>query len=244
MAHPPSASVETTSGYAAATGRPPAETILRGRVLVRGAVAVALLLAAAHFVAVTLVHGLGEPGRAVPESVVLNAEGTVATWFSAALHLVNAALLALLAAAAGPRERRRWVLLAVMVLAVSVDEVSAFHEDVNWVLREHLDTSGVLTYVWVVPAVVVVAVVAATCARLVLARPGGVRVVLGTAVFLGGAVVVEVLQGWWIGTDGRTSDLEFLLLGGIEETMEMLGTVLAMSGLLKAVAGHGVRFPG
>ncbi|MCW0215454.1 MAG: hypothetical protein OJJ54_19025 [Pseudonocardia sp.] len=212
--------------------------VLRGRPLLRGLVVVALVLAAAHFVAVLVVWAAPSAGLRVPDAVRLNAESTVATWFSSALHLVNGLVLGLLAVAAARRERWRWIVLAAMVLAVSMDEVSGFHEDVSWLLHTRLHTSGVLTYAWVVPAVAVCAVVALACTRMVLRKPGGRVVILGAAVFLAGAVGMEVIEGAWIGSTGSSpDDTGFLLLNGVEETLEMLGAIITMSGLFRMASG-------
>jgi hypothetical protein len=215
--------------------------VLRPRAVVGGALAIALLLAAAHFGALALTQLA--PGGSVPEPLKLNAEATVATWFSTALHLVNAALLAVIAARAPHRERWRWTLLAVAVLAVSADEIAGVHEHVSWILHTQLRTTGVLTYAWVVPATAAVVALAVLCGRLVLSRPGGLVVALGAAVFFGGAVAVELVEGWWVGGGGTTTDGVFLLLNGVEETMEMVGTVIAMRGLLRMAAGSGIAVP-
>lgn len=218
----------------------PVLVALHGRRLVVAATVFALFLAAAHFVPLGLMAALPRAGIGIPEAAKLNAEGTVATWFSSALHLVNAGLLALLAIAAPLRERWRWWVLAVAVLAVSCDEISAFHEDLSWILQTRLHASGALTYAWVIPASAMVAVVAVLCFRLVIRRPGGALVCVAAAVFLLGAVGVEAVEGAWLGTTGGTAQAPFfLLLAGVEETLEMAGAILAMAGLLRMAAGHG-----
>jgi hypothetical protein len=237
----PRHAIATRTAAAGQEEQPP--LVLRGRTFLRGLLVVTLLLAVAHFAAVGAVWALPSANLHVPDAVKLNAESTVATWFSSALHLVNGLVLAVLAAGATRRERWRWIVLAAMVVAVSMDEVSGFHEDVSWLMHTHLNTTGVLTYAWVIPAGAICAVVAVACTRMVLCRPGGVVVILGAAVFLFGAVVMEVVEGWWIGgSGGTTEDAGFLILNGIEETMEMLGAIITMSGLFRMASGVQLRF--
>jgi len=228
----------------AAVAAGPPTVVLRGGPLVVGALAVAALLAALHFGSVALAYGFPSTGFHVPEALKLNNEATVATWFSSFVDFVNAALLAVITAGAPRRERWRWAVTTLAVLGVSVDEVSGFHEDLSWVLHTTMHTTGLLTYAWVVPAALFVAAVGLLCVRMILARPGGLLVLLGGVVFVAGAAGVEVFEGWWVGATGETTDAVFLLLNGIEETMEMLGAIVTMAGLLRMAAGSGVRLAG
>ncbi len=219
----------------------PTTVVLRGRSLVVGALVVAAVLAGLHFASVALAYGLPSSGFHVPEAVKLNNEATVATWFSSFVDFTNAALLAVITVGAPARERWRWAVTTLAVLGVSVDEVSGFHEDLSWVLHNAMHTTGLLTYAWVVPAVLFVAAVGLLCVRMILARPGGILVLLGGVVFVAGAAGVEVFEGWWVSATGETTDAVFLLLNGVEETMEMLGAIVTMAGLLRMAAGSGVR---
>jgi hypothetical protein len=215
----------------------PPTALVRGGGLVKGALALAGALVVAHFVALAV---LGS-GAAIPQAIRLGGELNIATWFSSALHLANAGLLALVAATAPRRERARWILLAVAVAVVSMDEVSANHEQVGHLLHTRFGTSGFLTYAWIVPAMILVAVVAVVCGRTVLRRPGGRIVALAAAVFVAGAVGVEAVEGWWFDSTGTADDVVHVALSGIEEAMEMLGLILALTGLLRIARGTGLR---
>lgn len=127
------------------------------------------------------------------------------------------------------------------MLAVSVDEVSGFHEDLSWVMHNSLHTSGLLTYAWVVPAMLFVVAVGLLCVKMILARPGGLLVLLGGVVFVAGAAGVEMFEGAWTSATGETTDAVFLLLNGVEETMEMVGAIITMAGLLRMASGTGLR---
>lgn len=218
---------------------PPDLVLLGGTGAVRVALGFAGVLILAHFVALAV--GIGRPGFEIPQAIRLGAGANIATWFGSALHLVNAGLLALIAATSLRRERVRWALLSAVVLVVSVDEVSANHEQVGYDLHTMLGTSGALTHAWIIPAVVLVAAVAALCGRMVLSRPGGRLVALAAAIFVVGALGVEAVEGWWFGATGAADDPVHLVLGGLEEAMEMIGVIVAMAGLLRMAGGSGLR---
>lgn len=217
-------------------------TLVRGSTVLRVALVVAAALVLAHFSALAI--GYGRPGFEIPQAIRLGGELTIATWFSSALHLLNAGLLALIAAHSVRRERLRWAALALAVLAVSVDEVSANHEQVGYILHTTFGTGGFLTYAWIVPATALVAAVAVWCGPMVLRRPGGRLVAVAALVFVGGAVGVEAVEGWWFDATGRSDDLVYLVLGGVEEAMEMLGVIVATAGLLRMAGGCGLRLAG
>ncbi|MET0190728.1 MAG: hypothetical protein ABW212_17130 [Pseudonocardia sediminis] len=238
-AHAPAAAVAPGGAVPDAA---PHLSLVRGNSILRVALGIAAVLVIAHFTAMAI--GYGTPGFEIPQAIRLGGELNIATWFSSALHLVNAGLLALIAANSVRKERLRWTVLALAVLVVSMDEVSANHEQVGYILHNVLGTSGFLTYAWIIPAMVLVAAVALWCGPMVLRRPGGRLIALAALVFVGGAVGMEAVEGWWFDATGQTDDLVYLVLGGLEEAMEMLGIIIATAGLLRMAGGSGLRLAG
>lgn len=221
---------------------PPHLALLRGSRVVTVAGAVVALLALAHFGAALV--GLGRPGFEIPAPIRLGNELNLSTWFSSAMHLLNAGVLALIAANSVRRERWRWVLLSVSCAVVAMDEVAANHEQVGWIIHTTLGTSGFLTYAWIIPAVLLVAVVAALCVPMVLRRPGGAVVVAGAALFLLGSVGLESVGGAVFDQTGDVQAFGYTVLAGTEETLEMAGLVVALAGLLRMAGGCGLRLSG
>lgn len=219
--------------------RPPKVLPLDARRLVRAALAGAALLAVAHFVAVLAgSSGMVKSGLAL---VNLDEERSFGTWFSTVLLMINVALLVLLFAASTDRvARRRFAILAVAVAAVSADDIAGVHERIDTNLGRLLSTSGILTFVWIIPALLVVGLIAAACFPIVRIRPGGHLVAVGAAVFVLGAAGLESVGGWWFDAHGRDpGDTGYLLLAGVEESLEMLGCIIAMSGLLQMLSRFG-----
>lgn len=221
---------------------PPHLALLRGSRVVTVAGAVVALLALAHFGAAVV--GLGRPGFEIPAPIRLGNELNLSTWFSSAVHLLNAGVLALVAANSVRRERWRWVLLSVSCAVVAMDEVAANHEQVGWIIHTTFGTSGFLTYAWIIPAVLLVAVVAALCAPMVLRRPGGAIVVAGAALFLLGSVGLESVGGAVFDQTGDVQAFGYTVLAGAEESLEMAGLVVALAGLLRMAGGCGLRLSG
>lgn len=188
-----------------------------------------------------LVFFLSEPGEAQTTLYWfyffdVGREINVPTWFSAGLWIV-AAVLAGYFARHAPRNRRSWVLFAVVCAMASLDETLELHERLDVLgnaIAEHLPVH--LGFTWVIPGAVIALAVVALLIRLVLNLPRGPRLglLLAGAVFMIGAVGVESLSGLYIGRE--TLPWQFFLLTLIEETLEMTGEALAVASLLHLVA--------
>lgn len=207
--------------------------------LLRGLAIGVAVLAIAHYVNVALVF-LEVPGISIYPPVDLDSDSNLSTWYGSGLHLINAMLFGMLAASASGRDRARWAALGVMVLLVSADEIATVHERVGLMLGWALDTSGVLTFAWVIPAAILVTVGAFAFTGFLVRQPAPARLLLvGAGVFLAGAMGVEMVTAWWFDQYGFTG-VGYHVLVGVEETLEMTGCLVAMRGLLGLLAGRTV----
>lgn len=177
--------------------------------------------------------------------IALDAEATVAAWYSSALMIAVAALLACIAVltrAAGKRHGLHWTVLAIVFLAMSIDETASFHEVAIRPLRDFFDLSGALYFSWVVIAVPAVLALALAYLPFLLALP--TRFALwfagAGAVYVAGALGLEFAGGYFISTYGDGS-LAYTLEFVAEETLEMIGLTIFLTGLLAFVLE---RFPG
>lgn len=158
----------------------------------------------------------------------LSYEANLPTWFSSSLLLACA-----VAAGAIARERgslyRHWWFIAVLAAYMSLDEAAEIHEHLGGLVG----TNGVLYFDWVIPAaVLVVALVLAFVPFIrALAPTTRTRLIVAGLVYVGGALLMELPLGWWTehhGPDG----FGYALIDWCEETMEMVGAVLAFGALL------------
>jgi hypothetical protein len=191
-------------------------------------------------VAVAVVAGLGltieamharshiELVERLLEKLSLSYEGNLPTWYSSSLLLACAVAAGAIAAARMPQHRQWW---AISALAgwMSLDEAAELHEHLGGLVG----TNGILYFDWVIPAaVIVVALVIAFVPFVRALHPATrTRLIIAGAVYVGGALVMELPLGWWTeqhGTDG----FGYALIDWFEETMEMVGATLALAALL------------
>lgn len=200
----------------------------------------ALVLLTALFslagLAVELARHLGDLHGPVVGLLSLSYEGNLPSWYASVLPLVCAGLLAWVAAGED-RDRGHWRLLALGFCAISVDEAVGFHEQ----LGGTFDTSGVLHFDWVIPAGALVLVLGLVFLGFLrrLSRETARRFVLAGALYVGGAVVLELPLGWWTEHHGDDS-LGYALIDWCEETLEYVGLTVFAAALLERLRGRGL----
>jgi hypothetical protein len=208
----------------------PGIVVLTPRALLAVFVPAIVLLNVANAIAVFLYRHRHHHGGRFFQEFSLDREANVPSWFSSALLLTAAGLLALVALDALTRKapwRRHWAGLSVVFVVLSLDETAEIHERIGSWLRAHLNLHGPLHYGGVVPALALALLVGITYVRFLRALPR--RTLLGilvaAAIYITGAAGVEAASGWWAEAHGSRSTA-LLLVSTVEENLEMVGTLL------------------
>ncbi len=163
-----------------------------------------------------------------------NEEHSLPTWYSAIL-LYSAALLSLAVAHADRRLKGYWQGLAVLFTAMSIDESVSFHEAFITILAFLKSYSDLLYFPWVVlgiPFVLAVFVLYLPFLRR-LPSPIAGRIFLAGAVYVTGALVLEIVDGVIAARHGEDS-LPYITGYILEDLLEMAGMLI----YLHAVFDH------
>jgi hypothetical protein len=156
-------------------------------------------------------------------------EDSFPTWYSASALLLTAVVLwinARGARAAGSSLRWHWQGLAVGFLLLSVDEIAGVHESINSVT----DSS------WAVPGAVIAALLGGVYLTFLtqIERRTAIQFVIGGAIFVGGAVGVELYTEPYLESD-QLNTLAYNLWTVVEEGMEMAGVLIFLRALLRSM---------
>ncbi|HUS67981.1 MAG TPA: hypothetical protein VMZ28_25785 [Kofleriaceae bacterium] len=206
---------------------------MAGFASVRRGVTAAVALVALLGLVAELLHHRDPPGvsEEVVELVSLSYEGNLPTWLSSSLLLACAVALVAIARAPGAQGayRRHWALLGVLFGYLSIDESVELHERLNLLV----DLDGPLYFGWIVPAAAVVAALGLVYLRFLLALPARLRrrFVVAGAIYVGGALLMEVPLGLWVEAHGD-GGLGYALIDFAEELLEMIGASLFLFALL------------
>jgi len=166
----------------------------------------------------------------------LSSERTPPAFFAFLLLLICGVWLGIIALHehhGGSRWWRHWAVLAVMFVFMAYDEAAGLHEKAIEPLRELLDAGGFFYYAWVIPGIIVVTITFLAYLPFLLHLPPVFRwlFLLSGAIYVGGAIGMEMISGAHIDQHGR--DLVYRLMTIVEEAFEMLGALLFIASLMK-----------
>jgi len=163
----------------------------------------------------------------------LDGEMNVPTWYSSLLFALCGFLLLQVARESREQDRRKWRFLAAVFLACSIDEVAACHEMLVDPVRSLFHTRGLLYFAWVIPAILLVALIAVFLSSLFLRLPSAVRrsFLFAALVFFCGNIGMEMIGGAYVEMHGP-DHFTYSLISHIEEFLELLGQTLFVRGAL------------
>lgn len=196
-----------------------------------GLVTIVSLLGLVAEVAYTLVDRNDPYG--LVSFVGLSYERNLPTWVAACLLFTCAILLSLIARATQLRGGpwcRHWYALAGVFTYISLDEATQIHEEwSDWV---HAG-GGVLYYDWIIPAAVIVLILALIYCKFLWRLPVLTRrrFVLAAVLYIGGALFMELPLGYWADLHG-SSNLVYGLIDWTEETLELAGVSVFLYALV------------
>lgn len=176
----------------------------------------------------------------------LDNEHNVPALFSALLLFATAPILAFIAVIdrkEGGKDAAKWAVLACGFVLMGVDESLSLHERMIDPMRELLggtlgaDRLGVFYFAWVVPGIILVAGLAVFFLPFInrLPRRTGIMVFAAAAIYLGGAIGVELVEGWWREVHGHRNVIYHAMVS-LEEGMEMIGVIIFIHTLLEFVS--------
>ncbi len=208
----------------------------------------ALGMAAVGLVALSTVGQILKHGFAVEHFarairfVHVDAERNLPTYFSAHLLLVAAALLGFIAWWHHHRREpgvKHWAVLSGGFALMAVDELVTLHERLIAPTRALLGGNdlGVFYFAWVLPAGLLVAVLALFYFRFWLRLPSPTRgrTLLAAALYLGGCIGCELIGGGYAERVGQ-ENLTYVAITTLEESLEMAGAIVFIGTLLDYLA--------
>ncbi len=172
-------------------------------------------------------------------------EGNIPTFFSSTLLLLASLMLALITVfkrSSKDPYHQHWALLSLILLYMAIDEAASIHEMLNkvgwWVTGRRV--GGIFHYGWVMFGMVVVGVVALSYLKFFFTLPARTRVQFFTAaaVFVSGALGVEILEGFYSASHGGEGSFQFSLFVTVEEGLEMAGIIVLINALLIYLIEH------
>ncbi len=163
----------------------------------------------------------------------LDFERNVPTFFAMLLLLSCGLLTALRArvmAGISKRQMWAWLGLTAAFTFVAIDEFFELHERLVVPVRETFNTSGILHFAWVIPYGLAVMMLGLLYLRFFMRLEPTFRRRLFTsaAVFLSGAMGMEMVGGAYLDGDEARRNFTYGIITMVEETLELTGSLLAI----------------
>lgn len=158
----------------------------------------------------------------------LSYEQNLPTWYSSML-LACSGLALWQQAQVAESYNLHWRAMAFGLFLASIDETAELHENLGGLIG----TSGLLYFDWIIPATLVMTALAIIYVPFTRHLPAQTRraFLLAGAIYLGGALVMELPLGYWTEAHG-VSNLGYALIDWVEETLEILGASLFLLAVL------------
>ena len=219
---------------------------LRRKLRLSGAVSLALALVAVNMALQTYLNLSNEQYVPGLPMMSLDNEQNVPALFSTLLLFAAAPILAYIAARDrkdGGRDAAKWAVLACGFLLMGVDESLSLHERMIDPLRAllgrsfDLDRLGIFYFAWVIPGIILVAGLAVYFLPFMsrLPRRTGIMLFVAAAIYLGGAIGVELVEGWWREGHGHRNVMYHAMVS-LEEGLEMIGVIILIHTLLDFIS--------
>ncbi|MGB7442316.1 MAG: hypothetical protein WA919_14715 [Coleofasciculaceae cyanobacterium] len=170
----------------------------------------------------------------------VNGERNIPAWFSSSLLIFSSVLLAVITVvkkSTGARYISHWLGLSLIFLCLSMDEAISLHERTIEPLRTGLKATGLFYSAWVLLGAGFVSLILLMYLKFIGHLPSKTRFlfILAGAMYVGGAIGVELLHGYYLELYGK--DMAYALIATVEELLEMMGIVVFIYALFSYLQG-------
>lgn len=168
----------------------------------------------------------------------LNGELNFPSYFSAGLHAFSAMLLLIVfSLKRNTIDGIYWLVLAVGFFYLSIDEAFSFHEGLSAPVQKlfgHARLSGFYLMAWALPGVLIAGIVGLSYLKFLMRLAPATRnaFLISAAIFLGGALGMEMIGSWYMEAYGYENPV-YPTMWTIEESMEMGGIIYFIRSLLQ-----------
>ena len=220
-----------------ATDPSPVETIPLTPRLIRTLLTVVTAgLFAAHCIVQVGIYGFGAKKHWL-ESLNMDRELNLPTLFSSALLLMAALLMQRLGRSSNPIAAQDWRFLSKIFIFLALDEALQIHE-ILIIPGLRYQVHPALASTWVVPYAVFTLILLWRFRSFLgsISQATASRLLRSGAVYIGGAIGMEMIGSFAVRSSLiRLHSLWYGAITGLEEALELLGIILLIDALLRAL---------
>ncbi|MFC0604185.1 hypothetical protein [Winogradskyella pulchriflava] len=174
-----------------------------------------------------------------------NLEANLPTYFSSLLLMCNGFLLAIIGGSYKKIGQKfwHWYGLAAIFIFLAFDEMIQIHEQLRAPMEAMFNTTGLLYFAWFIPYIIAVAIIGIAYFKFMMRLPKHILklFIIAGALYVGGAVGMEMLGGWHAEVHGEKT-VTYALMYSFEEALEMSGAAVFLYALLSYITGEFKNF--
>jgi len=169
----------------------------------------------------------------------MDMESNIPTWFQSAILLLTSglALWTALTYQKNNKIKHFWYFVSAVLLFLSIDETSMLHERIRLPAGLKLSFGSLSIpahFTWIIPGIVAVLIVGIIIIKplLMLDKATRNRLMLAGAIYVTGALGVEIITASTWETLGQFRTFQYSLLAGVEELAEFSGSIICLRAIL------------
>ena len=162
----------------------------------------------------------------------VGAEANVPTFFSTLLFILLSTGSFVLGKG---KNNIAWNLTSLLFLFLALDEFTQIHEQFTGIFQQLLNADGFLFFAWVIPYGIILILLAIVYIPFLikLSKKTKTYIFLGAGLYVLGAIGFEMI-GATLYQPGTPTGM-YILVSGIEETLEIVGLLLALKGVVNEI---------
>jgi len=178
----------------------------------------------------------------------LDEEGNIPTVFSGLMLFFSAIMLAFISFHSRVNNKThyaKWSILSLGFIYMGIDELSQIHELFTGPIRSLIGNGnlGIFYYAWIIPVILIILILFIYFFKFLLSLPIIFRkkFILAGAIYLAGAIVMEMIGGKFVEMYTKENFI-YSMLATVEESFEMLGIIIFIRSLIEYASKESVNF--
>jgi hypothetical protein len=165
----------------------------------------------------------------------VGAEGNVPTFFSTLLFILLSAGSFVLGKLGEGKNKLVWNLTSGLLLFLALDEFTQIHEQFTDIFQQLVNADGIFFFAWVIPygTILILLAILYIPFLIQLSKKTKTYIFIGAGLYVLGAIGFEMV-GASLFQYGTPTTM-YIVVSGIEESLEMLGLLLALQGIVNEI---------
>lgn len=169
----------------------------------------------------------------------LDEEANFPTFYSSLLFVISSILLLFIARLKYNlgTNYRYWIVLSLIFLFLAADEIVQLHEKFSNIIYQKFHIGGIFRFSWWIVYALLMIILSVIYLKFFIHLPKRIQKIflLAALIFISGSILLEIIGTYIYSIDNYIKTFTFYVISSIEETLEMIGLVIFIYGLLKYI---------